>query len=143
MYIFKDTNYCSCNFCDRGKLSQSGVSLIYPYDTTFELRPDHGGMIVTICEDCLKELINLLKYNVQPTLLSITKKSIHYTSCNFCRKGTLNNEGTGLDFPYDFVFELCSPKLFRTEICEDCVQAYLYKANSSHQTNKMSKRFDL
>jgi len=63
--VYKDTT--SCSFCDRGKLSVTRYSLVYPYQevTTF-MRSNGNGMKVSICDDCLKEL-NL--FNEPPTKL--------------------------------------------------------------------------
>lgn len=46
----------SCNFCRSGILSQSGTSLVYPYDKVFEFRGDKSGIVATICQSCLNEL---------------------------------------------------------------------------------------
>lgn len=47
----------SCNFCNKGKLSGSGMSLIYPYEVVFKFIRDSGnGLCAAICKDCLNEL---------------------------------------------------------------------------------------
>jgi hypothetical protein len=49
----------ACNYCDRGELSLSETSLVYPYDTVYELK----GYDVRsrFCKECLKELQELLQ----------------------------------------------------------------------------------
>lgn len=44
----------SCNFCSRGKLSNNGYNLKYPYDKVYEVRGT--GIIVRFCPDCAKNL---------------------------------------------------------------------------------------
>lgn len=48
----------SCNFCDRGVLSESGVKLIYPYDYVYLIENDSNisRLSVYICKDCLEKL---------------------------------------------------------------------------------------
>lgn len=49
--------YGGCNFCDRGVLSKTGLRLIYPYETVYELRNDKkSGLSARICDDCLQSL---------------------------------------------------------------------------------------
>lgn len=44
----------SCNYCDKGKLSLGGHSLVYPYALVFVVK---GNYIKSVfCEDCLSEL---------------------------------------------------------------------------------------
>jgi hypothetical protein len=43
----------SCDFCDRGVLSEGGRQLIFPYKTIFVL---HGtGIRVNMCRQCITE----------------------------------------------------------------------------------------
>ena len=44
----------SCNFCDKGKLSESGCDLVYPYKTVYEI--EARGITVRLCKGCLKDL---------------------------------------------------------------------------------------
>lgn len=46
----------SCNFCQRGKLGDSGHgSLIFPYDYVYEITGE-SNILIRICEKCLDEL---------------------------------------------------------------------------------------
>ena len=53
-----NTEYCSCNFCDKGELKKSGIGLIYPYEYVFEFQREGNGLRPSICKDCLDELYN-------------------------------------------------------------------------------------
>lgn len=44
----------SCSFCDKGKLSNGGYGLSYPYDEVIQIEGD--CIKVRICEDCLDKL---------------------------------------------------------------------------------------
>ena len=46
----------SCNFCKRGRINTFGTNLIYPYDHVYEVKGIKGGVVVSICPDCLSEL---------------------------------------------------------------------------------------
>ena len=55
--VVKDTT--SCSFCDKGQLSVSGYGLVYPYTEVLTfLRSNGNGIKVSICNDCLKELVS-------------------------------------------------------------------------------------
>jgi hypothetical protein len=57
-HVRKDNT--SCNFCDRGELNQSGFGLVYPYEYVYTFkRTNANGIKVSMCEDCLNELIEL------------------------------------------------------------------------------------
>ena len=45
----------SCNFCRKGKLNESGSGLTYPYKDVLEIKGN--GVAVTMCDECVKELI--------------------------------------------------------------------------------------
>ena len=65
----------SCNFCDKGELSNNKYSpgLVYPYETVYSFIRDNGnGLSATICEGCLKELF--LKTNLTDKLSDETQK---------------------------------------------------------------------
>lgn len=48
----------SCNFCNRGQLSESGDSLVFPYTQVVKVtRREGSGIAVVICDNCLDELI--------------------------------------------------------------------------------------
>ena len=50
---------CSCHFCNKGKLSDRQKSLVYPYESVFQIEGDERKMIVRLCADCLSNLIQL------------------------------------------------------------------------------------
>ena len=48
----------SCSFCDKGNLNLIGFGLVYPYQEVITfMRSNGNGMKVSICDDCLKELM--------------------------------------------------------------------------------------
>lgn len=51
----------SCNFCQRGELSTTGNSLVYPYEKVYEFSREGSGLCAAICDKCLKELIEKTK----------------------------------------------------------------------------------
>lgn len=44
----------SCNFCDRGKLSEFGNNLDFPYDHVYVVQG--RSVEVRICEDCITQM---------------------------------------------------------------------------------------
>ena len=46
----------TCNFCKRGTVNKNGWGLVYPYEKVFTFQGDNGGLLVTMCDDCLGEL---------------------------------------------------------------------------------------
>lgn len=47
----------SCNFCNKGELSESKMSLVYPYENVVVFGRENGnGLVASICEECLDEL---------------------------------------------------------------------------------------
>jgi len=58
----------SCNFCKDGKLSSSGMNIIYPYDNVICISGDDGsGMKAFICPICYKQLIDK-NFKVDPPI---------------------------------------------------------------------------
>lgn len=53
----KNSNRCSCNFCDKGELSNDRKHLIYPYKEVITFRSEGSGLQASICKECLSELI--------------------------------------------------------------------------------------
>jgi hypothetical protein len=66
----------NCNFCDKGKLKESGIGLLYPYKTVFTLKREGSGLKASICKDCMDELI--MKTDV------LNKKFVHNKFCKDC-----------------------------------------------------------
>jgi len=52
-------------------------------------------------------------------------------SCNFCNRGRLKDDGHGLEYPYDFVYEFIRSggNGFKASICEDCLMELTTKVN--------------
>ena len=52
----------SCSFCDRGKLSSTGMDIDYPYDEVIVI--ETGGsnisMVIRACGKCKNELVEKL-----------------------------------------------------------------------------------
>jgi hypothetical protein len=48
----------SCNFCSRGKLSNGGYNLSYPYNYVYEVTGT--GIKVRFCPDCAKSFNDLI-----------------------------------------------------------------------------------
>jgi len=46
----------SCNFCSRGIISHTGMSLVYPYKTVTVVSSSGCGVSVRFCDDCLENL---------------------------------------------------------------------------------------
>ena len=45
----------TCNFCNRSKVSKTGVGLEYPYNIVTNVEGNNSS--VRFCDDCLKELL--------------------------------------------------------------------------------------
>lgn len=52
--------YSSCNFCT-SKLNNSGNGLVYSYDEVIVFMRNEGGVCVSMCKECLTELIEKAK----------------------------------------------------------------------------------
>ena len=52
-------------------------------------------------------------------------------SCNFCKRGTLNERGTGLVYPYDVVYCLSGDKGGVTaHACKECLDSLITGLNN-------------
>ena len=46
-----------CNFCNKGRITESGLGLYYPYNRVYSFKSDNNSVFAVICDDCLAELI--------------------------------------------------------------------------------------
>jgi len=51
----------SCNFCDRGIISDNGINLTFPYDDVTLIETKGNGVSIRMCDDCIRELNEKIK----------------------------------------------------------------------------------
>ena len=55
--------------------------------------------------------------------MKVNKISVRGNSCNFCKRGELNQYGCGLNYPYEYVWEFSSGGGgLAACICDDCLK---------------------
>ena len=54
-------------------------------------------------------------------MITMKEKVKEFGACNFCSRGILKEDGSGLIYPYDKVFVLCGNSLV-VRVCQKCLE---------------------
>lgn len=54
----------SCNFCNRGVISDNGINLKFPYKQVTSIETKGSGVSIRMCDDCIRELKEKTKKDI-------------------------------------------------------------------------------